>query len=264
VAAIKAPGFGDRRKALLEDFAVMTGGEFLSKDTGFDWGSVEIRQLGRAKKIEITKEKTLVFKGAGKKPEIDARCELIRALIEQSTSTYDKEKLEERLAKISGQIAVIKVGGHSEAEIKERKDRADDALHATRAAMESGVIPGAGTGFIRAIPKVEATRAKGDERFGVELVVQALRAPLAQLAENLGHDGPAVAAEVEEASDPHLGFDGASGKLVDLVRAGVIDPVKVARVALQNAASIAALYLCSDTAITEVAKKAEPVEGALS
>jgi chaperonin GroEL len=264
VAAIKAPGFGDRRKALLEDFAVMTGGTFFSKDTGFDWGNVSLSELGRAKKIEVSKDKTLVYRGAGKKPEIDARCALIQALIEQSTSTYDKEKLEERLAKISGQIAVIKVGGHSQAEIKERKDRADDALHATRAAMEAGVIPGAGTGYIRAIERVARTKAKGDERFGIEVVVEALRAPLNQLAENLGHDGPAIAAEVEEAENPLHGFDAASGKIIDLVRAGVIDAVKVARVALQNAASVAALYLSSDTAITEVGKKSAPVEGALS
>jgi len=264
VAAIKAPGFGDRRKALLEDFAVMTGGTFFSKDTGFDWGGVSLSELGRARKIEISKDKTLVYKGAGKKADIEARCRLIEALVEQSTSTYDKEKLEERLAKISGQIAVIKVGGHSQAEIKERKDRADDALHATRAAMEAGVIPGAGTGYIRAIERVAKTRAKGDERFGVEVVVQALRAPLVQLAENLGHDGPAVAAEVEEGENPLHGFDATTGKVVDLVRAGVIDAVKVARVALQNAASVAALYLSSDTAITEVAKKTAPVEGALS
>ena len=264
VAAIKAPGFGDRRKAMLEDFSVMTGGTFFAKDVGFDWGEVKLTDLGQAKKIEISKEKTLVFKGAGKKKNIDARCEQIRSQIEQTTSNYDREKLEERLAKISGQIAVIRVGAHSEAEIKERKDRADDALAATRAAMEEGVVPGAGTAYVRAIPYVEETKARGDEKFGVEVVIRALRAPLIQLADNLGLDGPAICADVEEAEEWSDGFDAKSGKVTDLVRTGVIDALKVTRVALQNAASIAALYLTSDTAITEVAKKDEPVEGALS
>jgi len=264
VAAIKAPGFGDRRKAMLEDFSVMTGGTFFAKDTGFDWSAVDVGDLGKAKKVEISKDKTLVFKGAGKKANIEARCEQMRAQIEQTTSTYDREKLEERLAKIAGKIAVIRIGGHSEAVIKERKDRADDALSATRAAMEDGVVPGAGTGYVRAIPYVEETKAKGDEKFGVEVVMRALRAPLIQLIDNLGLDGPAICAEVEEAEEWSEGFSAEKGKVVDLVRAGVIDSAKVMRVALHNAASIATLYLTSDTAITEVGKEGEAVEGALS
>ncbi len=264
VAAIKAPGFGDRRKAMLEDFSVMTGGTFFAKDVGFDWSAVTLGDLGQAKKIEITKDKTRVFKGAGKKKNIDARCEQIRSQIEQTTSNYDREKLEERLAKISGQIAVIRVGGHSEAVIKERKDRADDALSATRAAMEEGVVPGAGTAYVRAIPYVEETKCKGDEKFGVLVVARALRAPLIQLADNLGLDGPAICADVEEAEEWSDGYDATSGKVTDLMKAGVIDALKVTRVALQNAASIATLFLTSDTVITEVAKEESPVEGALS
>ncbi len=266
VAAIKAPGFGDRRKALLEDFAVMTGGTFFAKDTGFEWSNTTTNDLGRAKRVEISKDKTIVFKGAGKKAEVDARCRQIEAQIEQTTSTYDKEKLEERLAKISGQIAVIRIGGHSAVEIKERKGRADNALHATRAAMEEGVIPGAGTGYIRAIAAVRETRTRGDEKFGVEVVARALRAPLVRLVDNLGLDGQAIAGEVEErgAKDEiHHGFLAQSGKIVDLVRAGVLDAVKVSRVSLQNAASVASLYLTSDTAITNVEKKSAPVEGAM-
>jgi chaperonin GroEL len=264
VAAVKAPGFGDRRKAMLEDFSVMTGATFFAKDTGFDWNQVQLKDLGKARKVEVSKDKTLIFRGAGKKANLDARCEQLRSQIEQTSSNYDREKLEERLAKISGQIAVIRVGGHSEAEIKERKDRADDALAATRAAMEEGVVPGAGTGFVRAIPYVEEVKAKGDERFGVEVVARALRAPLVQLAENLGEDGHAICADVEEAEEWCEGYDGVKRKVTDLVKAGVIDALKVSRVALQNAASIASLYLTSDTAITEVAKKSDPVEGALS
>lgn len=261
VAAVKAPGFGDRRKAMLEDLAILTGGQFLSKDTGFEWSQVTPEQFGSARKVEISKDKTIFFKGAGKKDALEKRCRQIEAQIEQTTSNYDREKLEERLAKIRGKIAVIRVGGSTEMEIKERKDRADDALNATRAAMAEGIVPGGGTAFIRVIENVKKTRAVGDEKFGVNIVADALSEPLRQLADNVGEDGFAIVAEVEEADENH-GFDATRSKVVDMYRAGVVDAVKVLRVALQNASSIASLYLTSDTVITDAKDEEHTAEGA--
>ena len=263
VVAIKAPGFGDRRKALLEDLAIVTGGQMISKDSGTTWDQVTKDQLGTVKKIEVSKDRTIFFRGTANKESIADRCSQIEAQIEQTNSNYDREKLEERLARIQGKIAVIRVGGMTEAEIIERKARATDALSATRAAMAEGIVPGAGTAFLRIAEKVSATRASGDARFGVEVVVSALNAPTAQLARNAGFDGPAIVSEVLEYEDFEMGFDAKNGKVTDLLSCGVIDPVKVLRVALQNAASVAALYLTSDTTITELNKDEDAIQGAL-
>ncbi|MCI0651013.1 MAG: chaperonin GroEL [Planctomycetes bacterium] len=260
-AAIKAPAFGDRRKALLEDLAIVTGGQFLAKDLGFEWKNVELGQLGRCEKVEITKERTVFFKGAGESEAIAQRKRQIEAQIAQSTSTYDKEKIEERLGKLEGNIAVIKVGGFSEVEIKERKARVEDAVNATRAAMEEGFTAGAGTAYLRAIPDVLSLSVAGDERFGAEVVARALRKPLAQLANNVGVDGPAVVAEVEERNG-HVGFDAVKNEYVDLVSAGIVDPVKVLRSALLNAVSIASLNLTSDALIADIPEGKEAVAGA--
>ena len=263
IVAIKAPGFGDRRKALLEDLAIVTGGQMIAKDTGVTWDQVGKDQLGTVRKIEVSKDSTLFYRGSGNKEAIESRCQQIKAQMEQTQSNYDKEKLEERLARIMGKIAVIRVGGTTELEIKERKARAEDALSATRAAMAEGIVPGAGTAFLQIVEKVAATRASGDARFGVQVVADALLEPTSQLASNCGHDGPAIVAEVMEYEDLEMGFDGVKGKVVDLIRAGVVDPTKVLRVALQNAASVAGLFLTSDTAITELEKDEDAVEGAL-
>ncbi|MCA8961145.1 MAG: chaperonin GroEL [Planctomycetes bacterium] len=250
-AAIKAPGFGDRRKAMLEDLAVFSGGTFLAKDLGLEWEHVDVSHLGRCKKIEIEKESTRFFLGAGKKSDIDQRLRQIDAQIEQTNSNYDREKLEERRAKLSGKIAIIRVGGHSEVEIKERKDRADDAVNATRAAVAEGIVPGSGTAYVRVRDIVEKVSAPGDEKFGVHIVAKALEAPLAQLGENAGLDGAALVAEVADLQGTQ-GYDILTAKQVDLLKAGIMDPVKVVRVALQNAASIAAMHLTSDTLVTEL------------
>ncbi|HIG05862.1 MAG TPA: chaperonin GroEL [Planctomycetes bacterium] len=263
VVAIKAPGFGDRRKALLEDMAIVTGGQMIAKDTGVQWEQVGKEQLGTVRKLEVSKDRTLFYRGTGNQQAIDQRCAQIEAQIEQTQSNYDREKLEERLARIMGKIAVIRVGGATELEIKERKSRAEDALSATRAAMSEGIVPGAGTAFLQISEKVAATRVSGDARFGVQVVADALLEPTAQLARNCGFDGPAIVAEVMEYEDIEMGFDGVKGKVVDLVRAGVVDPTKVLRVALQNAASVAGLYLTSDTAIADLEKDEIAVDGAL-
>ncbi len=263
VVAVKAPGFGDRRKALLEDLAIVTGGQVVAKDTGVTWDMVGKDQLGTVKKVEISQDRTIFFRGKGNSEAIQQRCDQIEAQIAQTNSNYDREKLEERLARIQGKIAVIRVGGSTELEIKERKARAEDALSATRAAMMEGIVPGAGTAFLRIHDKVAATRVSGEARHGVAVVADALLEPTAQLARNAGFDGPAVVAEVMEYEELEMGFDTEKGKMVDLNRAGIVDPVKVLRVALQNAASVATLFLTSDTAITDLEKDETAVEGAL-
>ena len=263
VVAVKAPGFGDRRKALLEDLAIVTGGQVVAKDTGVTWDMVGKDQLGSVTKVEISQERTIFFRGKSNADAIEQRCDQIEAQIEQTTSNYDREKLEERLARIQGKIAVIRVGGFTELEIKERKSRAEDALSATRAAMMEGIVPGAGTAFLRIHEKVAATRVSGEARHGVSVVADALLEPTTQLARNAGFDGPAVVAEVLEYEDLEMGFDTVKGKMVDLTRTGIVDPVKVLRVALQNAASVATLFLTSDTAITDLEKDEKAVEGAL-
>ena len=256
VAAVKAPGFGDRRKAMLEDIAVLTAGEVISEDLGIKLENVTIQMLGTAKLVTIDKDNTTVIDGAGKKADINARCEQIRAQVEETTSDYDKEKLQERLAKIAGGVAVIKVGGASEIEVKEKKDRVDDALHATRAAVEEGIGPGGGVALLRASKNLgKIDTANDDQKVGVEIVRRALLVPLRQIAENAGEDGAVIAGKVSENASLNYGFDAQNGKYVDMVKAGIIDPTKVVRVALQDAASVASLLITTEAMIAELPKK---------
>jgi chaperonin GroEL len=256
VCAVKAPGFGDRRKAMLGDMAVLTGGEVITEDLGIKLESVELSQLGRAKRIVVGKENTIIIEGAGKKKDISARCDQIRNQIEKTTSSYDKEKLQERLAKITGGVAVLKAGAPTEAEMKERKDLLDDALHATKAAAEEGVIPGGGVIFLRAIAELEKSRSKvkGDERIGFDIVANALQAPTRQIVDNGGGEGDVVVAQLLE-KQGNIGYDANKGEFVDMFKAGIIDPAKVARSALQNAASVAGLMLTTNVLITDLKDK---------
>ena len=244
VAAVKAPGFGDRRKAMLEDIALLTGGEVISEDLGIKLESVTLAQLGTCKKVKIEKEATTLVDGAGTKEQITGRIEQIKAQIEESTSDYDREKLQERLAKLAGGVAVIRVGGSSEVEVKERKDRVDDAVHATRAAVEEGTLPGGGTALARAGAVLAALNVENeDQRFGVEIVRRAMQVPLRQIAQNAGEDGAVIAGKVLENAAYAWGFDAQEGSYKDLVAAGIIDPTKVVRAALQHAASVAGLLI---------------------
>ena len=256
VAAVKAPGFGDRRKAMLEDIAILTNGQVISEDLGIKLENVTIDMMGTAEKISITKEETTVVEGAGKKKDIMGRCNQIRAQIEETTSDYDREKLQERLAKLAGGVAVIRVGGASEVEVKERKDRVDDALHATRAAVEEGVVAGGGAALLytgKNLPKVAVDN--DDQRVGTEIVRRALQTPVRQIAENAGVDGAVVAGKMVEQKDRNYGFDAQAGKYRDLVKAGIIDPTKVVRTALQDAASVAGLLVTTEAMVAE---KPEP------
>ena len=252
VCAVKAPGFGDRRKAMLQDIAVLTGGQVITEDLGIKLEKVELSMLGQAKRVVVGKEETTIIEGAGKKKDIQARCDQIRNQIEKTTSDYDREKLQERLAKMTG--AWPSSGpGPTEAEMKERKDLLDDALHATKAAAQEGVIPGGGTIFLRAIAEVEKGRqkAKGDEKIGFDILINALKAPTRQIVENGGGEGDVVVAELLEKSG-NIGYDAVSGEYVDMMKAGIIDPAKVARTALQNAASVAGLMLTTNVVITDL------------
>jgi chaperonin GroEL len=254
IAAIKAPGFGDRRKALLADIGILTAGTVISEDLGLKLENLTIEQLGRAKKISIDKDNTTIIEGGGKQVDIKARVDQLKRQIEASDSDYDKEKLQERLAKLSGGVAVISVGGNTEAEMKQTKARVEDALHATRAAAEEGVLPGGGVALLRCKAAVEKARgAKGDEKVGVEIVLRALSGPIKQIAQNSGVDGSVVADEVSQKAE-NIGFDAYTGKYVDMFKAGIIDPLKVVRTALQNAASIAGLMLTTETLITDLEK----------
>ncbi len=256
VAAVKAPGFGDRRKAMLEDIAILTGGQLISEDLGIKLENVTLQMLGSAKKVTIEKEYTTIVDGAGKKKDIEARCNQIRAQIEETTSDYDREKLQERLAKLAGGVAVIRVGGATEVEVKERKDRVDDAMHATRAAVEEGVVAGGGAALIYAIKSIEKLRpANDDQRVGVDIVRKALQTPARQIAENAGTDGSIVVGKLLESKDPNWGFDAQKGEYVDMVKAGIIDPTKVVRVALQNAASVAGLLITTEAMVAEKPEK---------
>ncbi|MBC6496789.1 MAG: chaperonin GroEL [Alphaproteobacteria bacterium GM7ARS4] len=256
VAAVKAPGFGDRRKAMLEDIAVLTGGQVISDDLGIKLENVRLDMLGQAKRIVITKEETTVVDGSGEKGQIDARCEQIRAQIEETTSDYDKEKLQERLAKLSGGVAVLSVGGATEVEVKERKDRVDDAMHATRAAVEEGVVPGGGTALLYASRVLESVKGgNSDQDTGIAIVRRALQSPVRQIAENAGVEGSMVVSKLLEQQDENRGYDAQKGKYTDLVQAGIIDPVKVVRTALQDAASVAGLLLTTEAMVAE---KPEP------
>ena len=262
VAAVKAPGFGDRRKAMLEDIAILTGGTVISEDLGIKLETVTLAMLGKAKKVLIEKENTTIVEGAGKKADITGRVNQIRAQIEETTSDYDREKLQERLAKLAGGVAVIRVGGSTEVEVKERKDRVDDALHATRAAVEEGIVPGGGVALARA--SIGLAKLKGDnddQRFGIEIVRKALQSPLRQIAENAGEDGAVIAGKVLENSAYAWGFDAQNGEYKDLVKSGIIDPTKVVRTALQDAASVASLLITTEAMVAERPEKKAPVGG---
>ncbi|HVT50915.1 MAG TPA: chaperonin GroEL, partial [Dongiaceae bacterium] len=263
VAAVKAPGFGDRRKAMLEDIAILTGGQVISEDLGIKLESVTLDMLGKAKKVVIEKENTTIVDGSGKKKEIEGRCNQIRAQIEETTSEYDKEKLAERLAKLAGGVAVIRVGGATEVEVKERKDRVDDAMHATRAAVEEGVVAGGGVALLYATKALDkVSTANNDQKVGVDIVRRALQSPARQIAENAGVDGAVVAGKLLESKNTNWGFDAQSGEYTDLVKAGIIDPTKVVRAALQDAASVAALLITTEAMIAErPEKKAAPMGG---
>jgi chaperonin GroEL len=257
VAAVKAPGFGDRRKAMMGDLATVVGGTFISEDLGLKLESIELDQLGTAKRVVITKDNTLIIEGAGSKKEITARAEQIRGQIEKTTSDYDKEKLQERLAKLTGGVAVVKAGANTETEMKERKDLIDDALHAVKASVVEGIVPGGGVAFLRAIEAVDAAKgkAKGDEKIGFDILSAALRAPTRQIADNAGEDGEVVVARILENKNPSYGYNAATDEYGDMFKFGVIDPTKVAKTALQNAASVAALTLTTDVLITELKEK---------
>jgi chaperonin GroEL len=256
VAAVKAPGFGDRRKALLEDIAILTAGQTISQDLGIKLENVTLSQLGRAKRVRIDKENTTVVAGAGKKKDIDSRIVQIKAQIEETTSDYDREKLQERLAKISGGVAVIRVGGATEVEVKEKKDRVDDALNATRAAIAEGVVPGGGVALLRAKAAVaKLTNANPDVQAGIHIVLKALEAPIRQIAENAGVEGSIIVGKILEHKSPTFGFDAQTEQYVDLIEAGIIDPAKVVRTALQDAASVAALIVTTEALVVELPKE---------
>jgi chaperonin GroEL len=260
VAAVKAPGFGDRRKAMLEDIAILTGGQVISEDLGIKLESVTLAMLGKAKKVLIEKENTTIVEGAGKKDDIKGRCNQIRAQIEETTSDYDREKLQERLAKLAGGVAVIRVGGSTEVEVKERKDRVDDSLHATRAAVEEGIVPGGGVALARASLILSKLKADNDDqRFGIEIVRKAVQQPLRQIAENAGEDGAVISGKVLDKDEYAWGFDAQTGEFKDLVKSGIIDPTKVVRTALQDAASVAGLLITTEAMVAEKPeKKAAP------
>ena len=263
VAAVKAPGFGDRRKAMLEDIAILTGGTVISEDLGIKLENVKIADLGKAKKILIEKENTTIVEGAGKKADIQGRCGQIRAQIEETTSDYDREKLQERLAKLAGGVAVIRVGGSTEVEVKERKDRVDDSLHATRAAVEEGIVPGGGVALARASLILSKMKADNDDqRFGIEIVRKAIQTPLRQIAENAGEDGAVIAGKTLEKDEYNYGFDAQTGEFKDLVKAGIIDPTKVVRTALQDAASVAGLLVTTEAMVAEKPEKKGPRDAA--
>ena len=256
VAAVKAPGFGDRRKAMLQDIAVLTGGQVISDDLGIKLENVTLDMLGRAKKVSITKDDTTIVAGAGKKADIESRVAQIKAQIEDTTSDYDREKLQERLAKLAGGVAVIKVGGVTEMEVKEKKDRVDDALNATRAAVEEGILPGGGVALIRAQSVLEKLRpANDDQRVGINIVRRALQAPARQIAENAGEDGAVVVGKIVDKGDHAFGYNAATGEYGNLVKQGVIDPAKVVRTALQDAASVAGLLITTEAMVAEKPKK---------
>jgi chaperonin GroEL len=262
VAAVKAPGFGDRRKSMLEDMAVLTGGQVISADLGIKLENVTLDMLGTAKKVRIDKENTTIIDGAGKKKDIEARCNQIRQQIEETTSDYDREKLQERLAKLSGGVAVIRVGGGSEIEVKERKDRVDDAMHATRAAVEEGVIAGGGAALLYSTRAIEKVRvANDDQRRGVDIVRRALEAPVRQIADNAGVDGSVVVGRMLDQKDTNHGYDAQKGDYTDMLKAGILDPTKVVRIALESAASVAGLLITTEAMIAEKPEKKASMGG---
>jgi chaperonin GroEL len=255
--AVKAPGYGERRKAMLEDIAILTGGQVISEEKGLKLENAQISDLGRAKKVVVDKDNTTIIEGYGKKEDIQARMKQIKVQIEETKSDYDREKLQERLAKLAGGVAIIYAGAATETEMKEKKARIEDALHATKAAVEEGIVPGGGVAYIRAIPALEelSKNVKGDQRLGVEIVKKALEQPLRWIAENAGYEGMLVVEEVKRQTNPNIGFDANTGQYVDMIEAGIIDPTKVERIALQNAASVASLLLTTEALVTEIKEK---------
>jgi chaperonin GroEL len=266
VCAVKAPGFGDRRKAMLGDIAVLTGGTFFSEDLGRSLDSIQLSELGRAKKVVVTKDDTTIIEGAGKKADIKARADQIKAQHDKSTSDYDREKLMERLAKLTGGVAIIKVGAATEVAMKEKKDRVDDALHATRAAAKEGYVPGGGVALLRTRPAIEAAqkKARGDEKIGFDIVLQAIEACAKQIAVNAGYDGDLVVERIKESEKNSFGFNAATGEFEDLVKAGIIDAALVPKTAIVNAASVAGLMLTTNVLVSELKEEAEAVAGAVS
>jgi chaperonin GroEL len=262
VAAVKAPGFGDRRKAMLEDIAVLTKADLISEEVGIRLENVTLAMLGTAKRVLIEKETTTIVEGAGKKADIAARCNQLRAQIEETTSDYDKEKLQERLAKLAGGVAIIRVGGSTEVEVKERKDRVDDSLHATRAAVEEGIVPGGGVALARASLILSKLRSDNDDqRAGIDIVRKAAQAPMRQIAENAGEDGAVISGKVLDNVEYNWGFDAQTGVYKDMVKAGIIDPTKVVRTALQHAASVGGLMLTTEAMVTDWVEKTADRDG---
>ena len=259
--AVKAPGFGDRRKAMLEDIAILTGGKSLTEDLGIKLENVRVEDLGKAKKIVIDKDNTTIVEGAGKSQAIEGRVKQLRTQIEETTSDYDREKLQERLAKLVGGVAVIKVGAATETEMKEKKARVEDAMHATRAAVEEGIVPGGGVAFIRAIPALEKLKLDADEQIGVNIIKRAMEEPLRLIASNAGHEGAVVIGKVKESKDANFGFDAATEEYTDMISAGILDPAKVTRTALQNASSIAALMLTTEALVSEIPEEEKAPAG---
>jgi len=256
--AVKAPGFGDRRKAMLEDIAILTGGKALMEETGIKLEGVRLEDLGRAKRVTVDKDNTTIVDGAGTQKTIEGRIKQLRAQIEETTSDYDREKLQERLAKLAGGVAIIKVGAATETEMKEKKARVEDALHATRAAVEEGIVPGGGVALLRAVKGLDGLKVQGDEQIGVNIVRRAVEEPVRQIVGNAGYEGAIVIEKIRSSNDPHYGFNAATAEYEDLVKAGVIDPTKVTRSALQNASSIAALMLTTEAMIAEIPEKKSP------
>jgi chaperonin GroEL len=260
-AAVKAPGFGDRRKAMLEDIAILTGGKAITEDLGIKLENLHVEDLGRAKKIVIDKDNTTIVEGAGKSSAIDGRVKQLRTQIDETTSDYDREKLQERLAKLVGGVAVIKVGAATETEMKEKKARVEDAMHATRAAVEEGIVPGGGVALLRAVPALDKLKLEGDEQIGVNIVKRALEEPLRIIATNAGFEGAIVIGKVRESKDPNMGFNAATEEYADMIAAGILDPAKVTRSALQNAASIASLMLTTEALVAEIPEEEKAPAG---
>jgi chaperonin GroEL len=256
VVAVKAPGFGDRRKAMLEDIAVLTGGKFISEDLGIKLENVSLDDLGRAKKIRTNKDNTTIIDGSGKSADIEGRIKQLKAQIEETKSDYDREKMQERLAKLAGGVAVVKVGANTEIEMKEKKARVDDAMHATKAAVEEGIVPGGGVALIRAIKALDKIKVDGEERIGMQIVKRALEEPARLIAKNAGHEGAVVVEKIKKEND-NMGFNAEKGQFEDMVKAGIIDPTKVTRSALQNAASISGLLLTTEAMVAELPEKTE-------
>jgi chaperonin GroEL len=261
VAAVKAPGFGDRRKAMLQDIAILTGGKAITEDLGIKLENVQVSDLGQAKKITIDKDNTTLVEGKGKHSEIEGRVKEIRSQIDKTTSDYDREKLQERLAKLVGGVAVIKVGAATETEMKEKKARVEDAMHATRAAVEEGIVPGGGVALARCVPALDKLKLEGDEQIGVNIVKRAIQEPLRQIAENAGEEGAVVLGKIADSKDINYGYNALTNEFEDLVKAGVLDPTKVVRTALTNAGSIAALMLTTEALVAEIPEKKEAPMG---